>query len=171
MLKRIIDKFMIKVNPIRYWRKKGAIIGEGCVIFSSSSLGGEPYLVRIGDNVRITNNVVFITHDGGVWVLRHIDESLKDIDVFGTIIIGNNVHIGNNAIIMPNVHIGSNVIIGCGAVVTHDVPDNSIAVGVPARIVESIDEYEEKNEHRFLHTKNMKFREKKKFVLRHFKNR
>ena len=45
---------------------------------------------------------------------------------------------------MPGVTIGSNCIIGCGAVVTKDIPDNSVAAGVPARVIETIDEYYEK---------------------------
>ena len=42
---------------------------------------------------------------------------------------------------MPGVTIGSNCVIGCGAVVTHDIPDNSIAAGVPAKVIKSLDEY------------------------------
>ena len=79
--------------------------------------GSEPYLITIGDHVRITAEARFITHDGGVWVFRN-EEKMKDVDVFGTIEIGNNVHLGNDVIIMPNVKIGDNVVIGCGAVVT-----------------------------------------------------
>ena len=68
----------------------------------------------------------------------------EDIDLFGTIIVGNNVHIGTNAIIMPNVTIGNNVIIGCGAIVTHDIPDNSVAVGVPAKVIKMLNPEEMK---------------------------
>ena len=64
-------------------------------------------MIEIGDNVRITSGVRFVTHDGGVWVLRHKYSELSDIDLFGKIRIGNNVHIGFNAIIMPGVTIGS----------------------------------------------------------------
>ena len=60
---------------------------------------------------------------------------------FGPIVVKDNVHIGWNAIIMPGVTIGNNCVIGCGAVVTHDIPDNSIAVGVPAKVIKSTDEY------------------------------
>ena len=117
-------------------------MGKNCEIFPDVEFGSEPYLIEIGDNVRITNGVRFVTHDGGVWVLRNL--GIKNIDVFGKIIIGNNVHIGWNAIIMPNVRIGNNCVIGAGAVVTHNIPDNSIAVGVPARVIESIAEYQNK---------------------------
>lgn len=49
--------------------------------------------------------------------------------------IGNNVWIGRNVVIMPGVRIGDGSIIGAGAVVTRDVPENSIAVGVPAKVL------------------------------------
>lgn len=117
-------------------------MGKNCEIYPDVEFGSEPYLIKIGDNVRITNGVRFVTHDGGVWVLRNM--GLNNIDIFGRITIGNNVHIGWNAIIMPNVKIGNNCIIGAGAVVTRDIPDNSVAVGVPAHVVESIEEYKSK---------------------------
>ena len=49
--------------------------------------------------------------------------------------IGDNVHIGAGAIIIGNVHVGDNAVIGAGAVVVHDIPSNSVAVGVPAKVV------------------------------------
>lgn len=106
--------------------------------------GSEPYLIELGDNVRITNGVRFVTHDGGLWVLRNLGKIDISVGKFGKIKVGSNTHIGWNAIIMPGVTIGSNCIIGCGAVVTKDIPDNSVAVGVPARVIETIDEYYEK---------------------------
>ena len=53
-------------------------------------------------------------------------------------IIGKNVWIGRNVSIMPNVNIGDGAIIGANAVVTHDIPAKSVAVGIPARVVKSI---------------------------------
>lgn len=144
----------------------GGTIGTGCVVFPDVEFGSEPYLISIGDNCRITNGVRFVTHDGGVWVLRNL--GLKDVDVFGQISIGNNVHIGWNAIIMPNVHIGNNCVIGAGAVVTKDIPDNSVAVGVPARVIESIEEYENKVTQKCDYTKQLTYEEKKKYLLKKF---
>lgn len=138
-------------------------MGKNCEIFPDVEFGSEPYLIEIGDNVRITNGVRFVTHDGGVWVLRNL--GIKNIDVFGKIIIGNNVHIGWNAIIMPNVRIGNNCVIGAGAVVTHNIPDNSIAVGVPARVIESIAEYQNKVLEKCDFTKNLSWEEKKEYLI------
>jgi maltose O-acetyltransferase len=49
------------------------------------------------------------------------------------------VWIGANVTILPGVTIGNNVVIGAGAVVTKDIPDNSLAVGVPARVIKEIE--------------------------------
>ena len=105
---------------------------------NAGTFGSEPYLISIGHHVTVTSGVQFVTHDGGVWVFREQD---PDIDVFGPITIGNNVFIGINAIIMPGVSIGENCVIGAGTVVTRSVPSNTVAVGVPARKIATIDEY------------------------------
>ena len=52
---------------------------------------------------------------------------------------GNNVYIGTGVTILGPVNIGNNVIIAAGTVVLHDVPDNSIVAGVPAKVVKNID--------------------------------
>ena len=140
-------------------------IGESCAIDISASFGSEPYLISIGDHVRINEGVKFVTHDGGVWVLRGMKEEYRNIDLFGKITVGNNVHIGTDTIIMPDVHIGSNCIIGCGAVVTRDIPDNSVAVGVPARVIKGIEAYEKKNKDRFVYTKSMTHEEKRNYLM------
>lgn len=51
------------------------------------------------------------------------------------VIIGNNVEIGSNAVVLPGVTIGDNSTIGAGAVVINDIPANSVAVGVPAKVI------------------------------------
>lgn len=55
-------------------------------------------------------------------------------------IIGDNVYIAANATVIGGVNIGNNVIIGAGSVVVKDIPDNSVAVGNPARVIRSINE-------------------------------
>lgn len=149
----------------KFLRDEGVKIGSGCDIAYSCSFGSEPYLIEIGDQVRINVGVQLITHDGGVWVLRNLYEWAKDIDVFGKIIVGNNVHIGTNATIMPGVTIGDNVVVACNAVVTHNVPDNSIVAGIPARVIETIDEYEMKCKDRAVFTKFMNPDDKKQYLF------
>lgn len=84
-----------------------------------------------------------------------------DMDHLARIKIGNNVHIGTNAIIMPGVTIGDNCVIACGAVVTKDVPSNSIVGGVPAKYIESISEYADKARVKGIPTKGMTSDEKR----------
>lgn len=174
LIQKIFEKFEWKFaygeRICKILRRRGMHIGEHCELYKNVTYPSEPYLCSIGNNVRITNGVKFITHDGGVWVLRN-QENLKNVDVFGKITIGNNVHIGMNAIIMPGVTIGNNVVIGCSAVVTHDIPDNSIAVGVPARVIETYDEYLEKVKKKCDYTKHMSAEDKRKYLLNKYKDR
>lgn len=165
ILKTILRKYSKKKDICSYLRNQGLQMGEGCSIEGSVTVGSEPYLISLGNHVRVNPGVKFITHDGGVWVLRGMNSEYQDIDLFGRITVGDNVHIGTDATIMPGVHIGSNCIIGCGAIVTKDIPDNSVAAGVPARVIKTIEEYEEKNKARFLHTKSMTKEEKRNFLM------
>lgn len=171
MIKKFIYKLKIRKskpsNKADLIRKLGVNIGTGCEIYNNVSFGSEPYLITIGDNVRITKGVSFVTHDGGVWTLRKMG-ILENSDIFGPIIVGNNVHIGLNSIIMPGVTIGDNCVIGCGAVVTKDIPSNSVAAGVPARVIKSIDEYYLKSKTNCDFTKNLNAEEKKEFLIKKY---
>ncbi len=150
-------------SNLRKFIKGGGTIGTGCSIPESTYFGSEPWLITIGNNVRITDGVRFYTHDGAVWVLRNLYKELEDVDVFGRIVIGDNVHIGANSMILPGVNIGNNVIIGVGTIVTRNIPDNSVVVGVPGRVIKTIDEYYNDNKDCFFHTKKLK--NKKEYVL------
>ena len=107
-------------------------------------------LISLGNNVRIASNVHFLTHDGTHRVLNKIDKLIairkgkKYPEKVGCIEIGDNVFIGSGTHIMYNVRIGSNVIIGSCSLINKDIPDNCVVAGVPARIIESFDEYLEK---------------------------
>lgn len=57
-------------DHIKELRKQGIVIGIGCEIYKDVTWGSEPYLISIGNHVRITSGVRFVTHDGGVWTLR-----------------------------------------------------------------------------------------------------
>lgn len=170
----MLEKIIFKLCPMNrypeYLRKKGAKIGENCEIYKSANFGSEPYLISIGNHVRVNEGVQLITHDGGLWVLRALEDvygnEFKDADKFGKINIGDNVHIGTNAIIMPGVTIGSNSIIACGAVVTKDVPERSVVGGVPAKIIEDIHEYAVKIREKYVNTKHMNAEEKQEFLLK-----
>ena len=145
--------------------KELAQIGKNCEIFGDVDFGSEPYLISIGNNVKISHGVKFITHDGGVYILRNLKNEYKYADIMGNIIIKNNVFIGMNAIILPGVTIGNNVIVGAGSIVTKSIPNDSIVGGNPARIICTIEEYEEKRKSNFQYTKMMNPIEKKEYLL------
>lgn len=168
MIKKIQGRIKRKWHCVDYWRERGAIIGGNCEIFSNVSLGSEPYLIKIGNHVRITSGVNFITHDGGVWVLRYLREEDRQVDLIAPITIGDNVHIGFNAIIMPGVNIGSNVIVGCNAIVTKDVPDNCIVAGIPAKVIETLDEYKEKHICDFIYTSELSDSDKEEYLRKKY---
>lgn len=145
----------------KYARSNGVKIGKDCMI-ATKKFGSEPYLIEIGDHVQITTNVQFANHGAG-WVLR---PKFPDFDFFGKIVIGNNVYIGNNAIILAGVTIGNNVIVGAGAVVTKSVPDNAIIGGNPAKIISNVQRFEEIYLKYNLGTKFLNASEKRNFLLK-----
>lgn len=89
-----------------------------------------------------------MTHDFASRVI------VKDKNLFypshGKIIIGNNVWFGQNCTILKGVTIGDNCIIGYGSIVVKDIPSNSVAVGCPARVICSLDEYIEKRSKEYI---------------------
>ena len=101
-------------------------------------------LIRLGNNVHIASNVSFQTHDVSHLVLNNLDDVKKKGGVqekIGCIEIGDNVFVGSGVHILHDIKIGSNVIIGTCSVVTRDIPDNSVAAGVPARVIGSFDDF------------------------------
>lgn len=152
--------YRVFCDKISVYRKHGMKIGNGCFINTWNFLG-ECYLIEIGDKVRITDGVKIFTHGGGN-ILR---ESYPNFDFFGKVCIGNNVYIGNNAMIMPGITIGNNVVIGAGSIVTKNVPDGVVIAGNPAKIVGSIDNYRDKYLQYNLDCKHMNGQEKKKYLL------
>lgn len=174
-ISQIMQKLLLLAGSndtqIRYARKSGVRIGDGCTILGLMDWGSEPYLIEIGNHVRITSGVRFVTHDGGMHALRMPwdgHEAHPTLDLFGKIKVGNNVFIGTQSIIMPGVAIGDNVIIGAGSIVTRDIPSNSVACGVPARVVRTMEEYLEKAMREGVPTKGMAPEEKRAFLLEHF---
>ena len=94
------------------------VIGRNFVIDHFGGIVISGY-AQFGDDCRIRNGVVV--------GLKNVHEPIAPV-------IGNNVDIGAGAKVLGNIRIGNNVVIGANAVVLIDVPDNSLAVGVPAII-------------------------------------
>jgi sugar O-acyltransferase (sialic acid O-acetyltransferase NeuD family) len=103
-------------------------IGDGVVILSGVNISNN---VSIGKGGLIYFNSN-ITHDAKIGDFVEISPS---VNILGRVSVGSFTQLGSNSTILPNIQIGKNVIIGAGSIVTKNIPDNSVAFGVPARIV------------------------------------
>lgn len=169
MIKKIYrflyKKIMVKVNHVKYARKIGVNMAGEIHLYGNIGWGTEPWLITLGHDVYITNGVRFITHDGGTLLFR---KQCPDLEITKPIVVGDNVYIGNNVLLLPGVTIGNNVVIGAGAVVSRDIPDNSVAVGVPARVIKTAEEYLEKIKKESIHLGHLKGKEKDIALKMHY---
>lgn len=111
--RRLSYKFGIQI-PIKTKIGKGFYIGHyNCIVINQNAI--------IGNNVNISHGVT----------IGQVNIGEKE----GAPSIGNNVYIGPGAKIIGNIRIGNNVAIGANAVVTADLEDNSVAVGIPAKVI------------------------------------
>ena len=163
----------MNAQDLETYKKKGMKVGKGCDFVSPGpNFGSEPYLIEIGNNTTVSFDVAFVTHDAGTRVLRNLatNEKEKQTVIYGKIIVGNNCFIGCRTTILPGVKIGDNTIIGAGSLVNRDIPANSVAAGVPCKVICSLEEYKEKHQDDFLYMVNLPYEEKKKFLTKLFKN-
>lgn len=92
--------------------------------------------IHFGSNIELGPGVSIISSN-------HKSDNLREHTKGKPITIGNNVWIGANCTILPEVTIGNNVIIGANSLVSKDIPDNSIAVGNPCKVIKSKEDYKE----------------------------
>ena len=90
--------------------------------------------VKIGNHVMIAPHTLITTVGHPLSPAKR----RKNISVTAPVSIGDDVWIGSNVTILPGVTIGNNVVIAAGAVVTKDVPDNSLVGGVPAKLIKTL---------------------------------
>ena len=150
--KKVFHTFFLFVQKDGYKRaeyiKKKCLfgaIGDYCY-FHPYMMPSDPQNIFIGNNVKVASGVIFINHD----IIGSMLNRMLDVNEFkyhvGDIVIEDNVMVGARAIILPGVTIHSNCIIGAGCVVSKDVPENSVAVGNPIRIVGTLNNYIEKRQ-------------------------
>jgi acetyltransferase-like isoleucine patch superfamily enzyme len=107
-------------------------LGEGTTIVEAYFNFHEPFEIRLGRDCLVSGEVVFSVSDMHTIVDL---ESKRRINYGRSIDIGDHVWIGARAQIMKGAKIGSGSIIGTRAVVTKEIPENCIAVGVPAKVI------------------------------------
>ena len=141
--------FSSGVKRTAYLKRKGIFgsIGDN-VMIQSRKVPLYPELIFIGNNVRVATNVTFVTHDVSHNMLNNLPQALEGKYRFkekkGKIVIGDNVFIGANSLILYDVTIGNNVIVGAGSIITKDLPDNSVCAGVPCKVIGSFEDFVEK---------------------------
>lgn len=152
-LKNLFGAFLLKycmysvlLSPLNYrlirpklWRVMGAKVGENAFIgyevwmdFNNASL------IDIGEGAHVTNRCLLLCHQRDLSTYFIDSDSTKLPYKKGKIKIGRNVMIGMGSIVMPNVEIGEGAIIAAGSVVTKDIPSWTLASGVPAKVIKSI---------------------------------
>lgn len=109
-------------------------IGDRCLIGKGSGIVGH-FQITIGNDVW-TGHHVYITdqNHGYEDVHRPISQQSQPEE---PVVIGDGTWLGFGSVVLPGVTIGKHVVIGANSVVTHDIPDYSVAVGVPARVVKT----------------------------------
>lgn len=142
-IRTLLARWKCHVDPVGYARSLGVRVGKGTRFYGTSPkmFSTEPWVITIGENCNITDEVLFMTHDAGTLSVK---EECGPWVIVGDIVLGNNVYVGTRTTILPGVHIGDNTIIGAGSVVTKDIPANVVAAGVPCRVIRSRDEYIQK---------------------------
>ncbi|MFA5102774.1 MAG: acyltransferase [Candidatus Thermoplasmatota archaeon] len=150
-IQNILFKSIYGINRVLL-RLMGVSFGSHVEVFSITSIAS-PNKLRIGDNVWIGKNVSLYAESGiqignNVMVAKDVSIISSDHDFTDSrqlikdqgmrvqdtpVVIGNNVWIGEKAIILKKVTVSENSIVGAGAVVTKDVPPNTIVAGNPAK--------------------------------------
>lgn len=119
---------------------RGMICAGGVRWFSRVSVG-EPYMIQIGENVTVSTDVNFVTHDNSAVKIYE-----NGTDFVGKIEIGDNCFIGTGSIILPGVSLANHTIVGAGSVVTKSVAEEgTVIAGNPAKKISSVAELKSKN--------------------------
>ncbi|UPT70049.1 MAG: acetyltransferase [Flavobacterium sp. JAD_PAG50586_2] len=136
--KQIFDKFSAlggqysaTISPKASIGNFNTSIGKGCNIMTGAVITND---IVVKDGALINLNCT-IGHDS---VIGQFVEMSPGVHISGNCTIGDYSILGTNATMLPRITIGKNVTIGAGSVITKDIPDNCVAVGVPAKIVKEL---------------------------------
>ena len=116
------------------FRRRGVKIGTNSHIYSNI-LTGESFLIEIGNNVTISSDVIFVTHDNSI---IKIDSAKPNL--FGKIVVGNNCFIGQRSMLLYGITLADSIIVAAGSVVTKSFDESNIIIGGnPARKISSFE--------------------------------
>lgn len=104
---------------------KGVFINNGATF---TDLGG----IEIHDRALIGPNASLIS------VNHPLEPAKRHLVELKKVVIDENAWVGSNATVLPGVTVGQNAVVAAGAIVTHDVPANTVVAGCPARIIKHI---------------------------------
>lgn len=151
------------VNSLR--DKYHVEIGDNCFFWSPNHVNIDvqrPYMLHIGNDVRVTSGVTILCHDYSRSVFCDI-EGMGNVGEAKTTWIGDNVFIGVNATILMGAHIGNNSIVGAGAVVSGTFPDGSVIAGNPGKVIITVEDmYKKRKDGELQAAKQMAVEFKKK---------
>ncbi len=125
-------------QDIKMLIKRGLKVGgnltrmSGCILDPSHC-----WHIEIGNDVILAPNVHILAHDASSKIFLNYTR-------VANVKIGNRVFIGAGTIVLPGVVVGDDVIIGAGSIVSKSIPSNSVAIGSPAKVICSLDDYIEK---------------------------
>lgn len=142
-------------DGVSYAKHIGVSVGNNTEIYTKF-WSSEPFLITIGNNVQITDNVHFYTHGGGNVIRRQY----PDFDAFGKIVVEDYAYIGSGSLILPGVTIGEGALVAAGSVVTKSVPPRVVVGGNPAKVLCTIDDYIVNNMKYNIKTKGLSYEDK-----------
>lgn len=143
MLGKVGKKFHFQ-GPIQFNYGTHTYIGENFFAnFDLMVMDDGP--IHIGDNVMFGPKVSLMATNHPLipeerFAMKYPDGHVSMSEFTKGITIGNNVWLASGVIVCDGVHIGNNAVIGAGSIVTRDIPDDSIAVGIPCRPIRKITE-------------------------------
>lgn len=135
----VIAPFTFPAHVTTFIHKlRGVKVGKGSKIARTVIIDdSRPDLITIGKNVWITAGCQLLCHQRDLSYYE-CDKPVMDLPLkYAPIVIKDGAHIGVGSIVMPGVTIGKGAVIGAGAVVTRDIPDYSLAIGVPAKVIKN----------------------------------
>lgn len=133
-LRKLLRKLLGRDTLARL-QSRGLVVGQNFFMQDDCTIDAwHCAQIRIGDDVTLGPRVMILAHDASM------KRALGYVRI-DPVRIGNRVFIGAGSIVLPGARIGDDVIIGAGSVVTGEIPDGSLALGNPARIVGSTSDY------------------------------